>query len=159
MRLCCGSGAFFNAWIFRREAFDRIGPFNPAYRIAADTDFMMRFALKGLQYNTLDSLTYLYRQHKGAMTFDVSAQKLEGIVAEKLMLTTSFLRLPELSPGARQIIVTSRTRDTLDLSAGLTRQHQFAKLLPLVWAGSRYDPLWLLRFLGQALRKVTTRAA
>lgn len=153
MQLCFGIGAFFNAWLFRRSVFEKIGAFNSAYRIVADTDFMMRLALSELKYDTVNAPVYYYRQHVDTLTFALTTEKLDRILREKLPMTASYLRQRSLPPAARQLIAASRTRDTLELGTRLIRERRFARFIPLAWAGSHYDPVWSFRLLWRALRR------
>jgi glycosyltransferase involved in cell wall biosynthesis len=144
---------FFNAWFFKKSVFKIIGNFNDVYRIAADRDFMLRFALRGLKYEPLDVLVYWYRHHEGAMTFDVSDEKLEKIVKEHIRMTNSYLRNDTIASRARRLIRDSRTQDTLEMGVRAIKRGKPIKFLSYLLAGSQYDPLWMLKFVKRAMKK------
>ena len=58
----------FNAWFFRKSVFEKAGNYSLHYSIAADRDFLVRIALKSVQYQTLDAVIYHYRQHPGSLS-------------------------------------------------------------------------------------------
>lgn len=62
-------GLSFNARIFRREAVEEVGPFDPNLRIAGDREWLLRAQRRGVSYVTVDAVVYEYRQHSGSLTF------------------------------------------------------------------------------------------
>lgn len=148
---------FFNAWFFRRSVFDRIGHFKSNYQIVADREFMLRFAMSGLTYTTINTLVYQYRRHAGAMTFDMDDQKLERIVKEHIQMTNSYLHQPNLTGQARRLILQAHTQDTLEMAAHAIRKGQLGTTLFFMAAGTRHDPSWCFKFGKRALGKFLKR--
>jgi glycosyltransferase involved in cell wall biosynthesis len=62
--------------VFRRSAFERIGPFNPEFRYSEDIDWFMRAREQGILMKTLDSISLLHRLHGNNMT---GATRREGL--------------------------------------------------------------------------------
>jgi glycosyltransferase involved in cell wall biosynthesis len=60
-------GALPGTLVARRGAFDRAGPFDPAYEITSDTEWFVRAADTGLRHETLPDVLLLWRLH-GANT-------------------------------------------------------------------------------------------
>ncbi|MFH2102003.1 MAG: glycosyltransferase family 2 protein [Chloroflexota bacterium] len=145
---------FFNAWFFRRSVFDKIGKLNSNYRIAADREFMLRFALSNLEYTAVDIMIYQYRQHAGAMTFEVNYQKLERIVKEHLQMTDSYLRQPDLPRQAMRLIRQASTQDTLEAAAHAISKGKLGTAAYFMAAGTRHDLAWVIKFGKRALGKL-----
>ena len=137
---------FMNAWFFRKLVFGKIGNFNSAYRIAADRDFMLRLALSGTQYTILNTLVYQYLHHADSKTFDITDQKFERIVKEHLRMTSSYLKLKNLSKPARGLIRQFRTRDTIEMSIRSMKLMQFFKCANYIFEGLRCDWRWPIQF-------------
>lgn len=150
---------FLNAWFFRKSVFDKIGKFSTEYRIAADREFMLRVALSGLEYATLDSVVYQYRQHAGSMTFDMTDQKLERIVRELVQMTSYYLQRGDLPKEARQLLRQARTQDTLTMAVRAGRNGELRKMSFFMAAGLRFDPAWGLRYAHRALGGVIRLAS
>lgn len=144
---------YFNAWFFRRSVFEKIGNFRTNYKIAADREFMLRFALSALPYTTIDKPVYQYRQHMGSMTFEVTDQKLERIVSEHLFMTRTYLEQRSLPIEARELIRKLRTRDTLEMAVRSLKKMNFPKFAYYSWRGIEHDPLWFLNFTRRVIRR------
>lgn len=143
---------FFNAWFFRKSVFETLGKFDINYRVVADRDFMLRFALSGLKYAPVNQLFYRYRQHSGSMTFEITDQKFERIVNEHLRMTGFFLRQSGLPKTARSLLRQFRTRETIKMTAISLKSGDLKKSYPYLLAGMDSDPFWLLNFLGSGMR-------
>src|SRR5467141_1507921 len=65
-----------NARFFRRKVFDQIGYFDPAYPIAADRDFLIRAAVRGLPDAPLPKVLYRYRWHADSLTMNAGSDSL-----------------------------------------------------------------------------------
>lgn len=144
---------YFNAWFFRKSVFEKIGNFKTNYKIVADREFILRFALSALPYATINQSIYQYRQHAGSMTFEVTDQKLERIVREHLFMTSSYLKQRSLPAEARRLIRKLRTGDTLELAIRSLKKMNFSKFVYYAWQGIEYDPLWLLNFTYRVLHR------
>ena len=54
----------------RREVFDELGYFDPAFRMGEDVDFLLRFNDSGLTLETQDELVLYRRVHGSNLTYD-----------------------------------------------------------------------------------------
>lgn len=144
---------YFNAWLFQRSVFEKLGDFSVDYQIAADRDFMMRFSLSNMKYAIADALVYRYRHHEGAKTFDVNTEKLKRIVREQILVADSYLQQTALPAKARRLIAEACTRETLDASVRAIKERNFSFFIYCVLAGSRHNPFWIVRFLQRAKEK------
>ncbi|HET9431318.1 MAG TPA: glycosyltransferase family 2 protein [Chitinophagaceae bacterium] len=148
-----GSGAFFNAWFFRKSTFEQVGRFNPKFRIAGDRDFMLRFALNGLKYTTIKDLVYKYRIHRDSLTFDKSPEKRTWSAKEHLQMTSFYLNEQRLPNSARKLLIRLRTSETVDMAARSLWLRDFRKFIYYLIEGSKYDPAWLGRLFEYIVRR------
>lgn len=58
------------ASIFRRSAFEQVGPFDEQLRFSEDVDWFMRARERGIKTAKIDDVTLLYRLHDQNMTRD-----------------------------------------------------------------------------------------
>lgn len=142
---------YFNAWFFRKSVFARMHEFDTQYRIVADREFMLRFALSGMQYKTITNTLYQYRKHPDSMTFDITYQKLQCIFDEHVLMTGDYLKKQNLPAEAKDLIRKLRTRDTADIAVRSLRTLKFPKLVYYARLGMEYEPFWLLSFIRRLL--------
>jgi glycosyltransferase involved in cell wall biosynthesis len=64
------------AALFRRRAFDRVGPFDETFRISEDADWFLRARELGLHIVILADVTLIYRLHGANLTRGVTARGL-----------------------------------------------------------------------------------
>ncbi len=137
---------YFNAWFFRKSVFETLGNFRTNYKIAADREFMLRFALSDLKYTIVHKLVYQYRQHAASMTFDMTDEKLERIVDELIFMTSAYLEQRSLPIEARNLIRKMRTHDTVAMAVRSLKKMNFHKFAYYSQQGIKYDSLWFLKF-------------
>jgi glycosyltransferase involved in cell wall biosynthesis len=142
---------YFNAWFFRKSVFAEIHKFDIQYRIVADREFMLRFALSGMQYKTISNTLYRYRKHPDSLTFDITYQKLQRIFDEHILLSSAYLQNRNLPVPARELIRKLRTRDTADIAVRSLRTLKFSQLVYYARRGLEHEPLWFLSFLRRLL--------
>jgi glycosyltransferase involved in cell wall biosynthesis len=138
---------YFNAWFFRRSVFDKIGAFDAKYRIAGDREFMLRFALSGLEYKAIDKIAYQYLQHAGSLTFDDDINKREQTAYEHLEMTNYYLRDPRVDEKTRFLLKQLRSRTTLEMSIRYLKVRNFPKVFKYIRVGMYGDMLWLPLFI------------
>ena len=145
---------YFNAWFFRRTVFEKIGVFNINYKVAGDRDFMLRFALNNLKYDTVDKLVYLYRRHPGSLTFSGADSQRELSARDHLTLTRFYLRNWKLSAEERDLIAQLHTRECLEMAKRYKKSGNFIKYSSLIIESVRYDSNWMLKRLWRAALNV-----
>jgi glycosyltransferase involved in cell wall biosynthesis len=144
LKLSTIGSPYFNAWFFRRSVFEKIGNLNINYRIVGDREFMLRFALSGLKYTTVDKLVYQYCQHADSMTFGITDQMMERKINEHISMTSTYLEQKSLSIEARNLIRKLRTRDTMFMAYRSLKKRNFHKFSYYLRLGIEHDPLWFL---------------
>lgn len=65
------------AALFRRRAFDLIGPLDPAFKLADDFDFVLRLIEAGPEIAIEDEIATLHRRHPTQATSDFAATRRE----------------------------------------------------------------------------------
>jgi glycosyltransferase involved in cell wall biosynthesis len=146
-------GAYFNAWFFRRSVFDRIGPFNSAYKIAGDREFMLRFVLQDLPYAVIPDLVYKYRMHPDSLTFAKTDEKRARSADEHLKMTRLYLAGQALPARARSLLIRLRTRETVDMAARSLGRGKLRDFWGYVREGTKYNRTWLLSFGRYVLKR------
>jgi len=138
-----------NARFFRRSVFERVGFFDITYPIAADREWLLRCALKGITVKKVNSLFYHYQQHSQSLTF----HNRRGLK-------------PELNPDYVSIIWQYSADSNPDLKKACRdwhtwmtgyalkesiRQGYLYHAYQMLKRGMSYDSLFFPRYLGQWL--------
>jgi glycosyltransferase involved in cell wall biosynthesis len=142
----------FNAWFFRRKKIREMNGFHEEYRIVADREFMIRFALAHPPYAVLDRDTYAYRRHSGSLTINEGDGWETRVVPEHLRMTEQLLRDPKTPQSARRLLTELRTRDTIHLAAYDARHGRFLRVWNDAREGMRFDKAWPGRLIARILR-------
>lgn len=148
---------YFNAWFFRKTVFDILGNFDASYKIAGDREFLLRFALSGLNYEILSETIYHYCYHSGSLSMNQDRAQGIKVNRENLHLVDHILedpRLPEI--GCKQLR-RLQTRETITAASRslLTKNWKQAKSYSLL--GFRFDHLWPLKFVVHSLTGIFRR--
>ncbi|HME39145.1 MAG TPA: glycosyltransferase family 2 protein [Steroidobacteraceae bacterium] len=149
----------FNSWFFRRSVFEKIGGFDTSYQIAGDREFMLRLALSGLPFGTVDWLICRYRVHPDSLTFGQDERAWDQMMREHVLMTDRYLHRPGLSVRARHLIKQVRSRETLGMAVRSARRLELKKLIFYSVAGIRRDPLWVARLGNRAVAALVRRIA
>src|SRR5438445_2089198 len=59
-----------NALFVRRRLYDRVGYFDPRFRLAADREWLMRAFAAGIRIHQIPAYVYRFRLHRGSLTID-----------------------------------------------------------------------------------------
>lgn len=79
-------GVNLAASIFRRSAFEQVGPFDEQLRFSEDVDWFMRARERGIKTAKIDDVTLLYRLHDQNMTRDKLLTNLNTFKVLKMSL-------------------------------------------------------------------------
>jgi len=86
----------FNAWFYRKSIIHQVGNFDAQYKISGDADLVLRLALMGINYRTLDSVHYLYRQHEDSLTFQLNSDKLLKAFKDHVLFIKKYIFSAEI---------------------------------------------------------------
>jgi glycosyltransferase involved in cell wall biosynthesis len=137
----------FNAYFFRRKIFEKIGDFASKYKIVADREFMLRYALGGFRRMVLPQTIYRYRKHAASMTFSITEEKFQRIVNEHLDMSESYMQKNNLAKNIRLALIESRTYETMHACKQCLQAGDWNSAWLYARAGQARDHLWILRFL------------
>jgi glycosyltransferase involved in cell wall biosynthesis len=111
-----------NSCFFRREVFEKLGFFDLQYKLAADRDFLLRFACAGLPLFSIDAEFYWYRSHPGSLTlFDVWKP---AVLDENLRLAEVYAE-QNVTASIRRASRNWENRYTLDILGHFLRKKDF----------------------------------
>jgi glycosyltransferase involved in cell wall biosynthesis len=94
----------FNAWFYRKSIIHGVGGFDQRYKISGDADLILRLALMGMKYLSLDSVHYLYRQHKDSLTFQLNSDKLLKVYRDHSMFIKKHFASNEMPKEAKALL-------------------------------------------------------
>jgi glycosyltransferase involved in cell wall biosynthesis len=93
----------FNAWFYRKSVIQRVGGFDPQYKISGDADLILRLAFMGINYLALDSVHYLYRQHEDSLTFQLNSDKLLKASKDHVLFIKKYVSSAEISHDVKAL--------------------------------------------------------
>lgn len=132
-----------NARFFRRIVFERYGTFDTSYKIAADRELLIRFALSGCREITADKFFYNYRVHSKSLTLSPERGNAyvlgceHRLIAHKIIVENENEMLHEL---CRQWISDAG----VTAFAGSIRQFHLVQAMQIFVKQWRDDVLWPL---------------
>ncbi len=98
-------GPVINARFFRKSVFEDIGPFNLAYKAAADIETMIKVVLKKYKTSYIDQYVYYYVSHPGSLSLSLKTDALFSQYVEKISCVEIFLEDPYLNSLDKGIIL------------------------------------------------------
>ena len=125
-----------NARAIRKSLFKKADPFDLAYSLASDRDFLLKLASLQPSAATVDTFTYRYRWHEGSRTMNTGNALSRRLTAENLAIARKHLSGP-----ARTV------KDKNALRAWHSRQSTQAALCAI----EAFDPIGILRVIPQAI--------
>jgi glycosyltransferase involved in cell wall biosynthesis len=138
-----------NARAIRKSLFKKVGPFDLAYSLASDRDFLLKLTALQPQAATVEAPTYRYRWHEGSRTMNAGNSLSRRLTAENLAIARK--HLSALSWTAE---------DKLSLRAWHSRQSTQAALCAIeafdaigfskvILPAIARDPSWPFSFAGE----------
>jgi glycosyltransferase involved in cell wall biosynthesis len=144
-----------NTLCIRRTVFDAIGPFDTAYRFAADRALILRAWLAGVKFAEIGNQVYRYLSHAGSQTMDRSRRNHAAIRREHLDIAARALagaggRDPQVARALRRW----HAAETGMLAWHQSRRGQLRALAPTLGQATRLDRWWPLLLAGEAARRL-----
>lgn len=99
-----------NACFYRRELFDRIGFFNPEWKLISDRDLFLRIIAVGLPSVGLHQTVYAYRRHAASLTFDPGRGGAVALRQELLEMALAWQSSPDAQMRCLARILEGRSR-------------------------------------------------
>jgi glycosyltransferase involved in cell wall biosynthesis len=145
-----------NGRFIRRTAFERVGPFDQAFPVLADRDFLGRFWLAGLRTRAIDRAVYRYGTHPHSLSFGLAAG---GLAYNSEAIFLAQTRLIQGATGCARAFYQRWLGWAIGyaLARGL-KDGAFAQACEAS-AGARLElPRWPAEFVAQAIWHLSTRA-
>ena len=131
----------FNARFFRRSFALRVGPFDLAYRIAADRDFLVRAALARPRSIVVPQMVYRYRSHAGSLTVHESDRNAALIRSEHVALAEKHLAHP-LARADRAELTALHRRESAALAVEALAAGRWSEMRAWARRGCAASALW-----------------
>jgi len=147
-------GPCVNARFFRRATIERHLPFNLAYPLGADNDFMLRVAHARPVAAYLEDFVYCYRTHAGSLSMDPDQRNLARGTRATLDVVEKFLSRNDLSPPERRHALEHHAIRVAANSISLANRGSFGDACRILVRGLVFNP-WLLLTLLRRRRRVS----
>ena len=144
-----------NARAIRKSAFKQHGPFDLAYSLASDRDFLLRLAKARPVCVAIEAMTYRYRWHEGSRTMNAGNSLSRRLTAENLAIARKHLDDP--SWGAEDKRARAEWHSHQSLQAAMCAIEAFdpVELMRVIPAALRRDSAWVIAFAGEFARGAT----
>jgi glycosyltransferase involved in cell wall biosynthesis len=138
----------FNAWFFRRQLCRQLAGFDLRYRYVADRDFLIRLALQGHAYASLDRPVYRYRMHPGSFTLSGTDSGEDAFMFESRALAQAYIR-SDLNHDALNYFKRWHSQIVNEQIWTAYRKKGVLRILRYMLVGLRYDAGWPALFMGR----------
>lgn len=141
-----------NARAIRKSLFKKAGPFDLAYSLASDRDFLLNLTALQPAAATIDAPTYRYRWHEGSRTMNAGNSLSRRLTAENLVIARK--HLSDRSWTANDKISLRDWHSRQSLQAALCAMEAFDPLgfFRVVPPALTRDPSWSFAFAGEFAR-------
>jgi hypothetical protein len=138
-----------NARAIRKSLFKKAGPFDLAYSLASDRDFLLKLTSLQPQAATVDAPTYRYRWHEGSRTMNAGNSLSRRLTAENLAIARK--RLSTRSWSAEDKLSLRDWHSRQSLQAALCAMEAFDPIgfFRVIPPAVARDPSWPFVFVGE----------
>ena len=137
-----------NSLCIRRAVLDRIGPFDTAYRLAADREWMLRVWIAGVPMIEMKRPVYRYLMHDGSSTIDRARRNFAVVRRENIDIAERYLARPparQADPETLRAVCQWHAAETTMLASHHLRTGDWRGLVGTTQQAFRAAPLWPLR--------------
>jgi glycosyltransferase len=138
------------ARFLKTEVYERIGLYDPVFRLGADLDFVIRLSLAKVTASYLDEVVYRYRRHPGSLTNDPAAGRVRAsatpLYADRLALMERFLEDPGVPRNAKTNIRKWHSIHSCRAVSVAVLERRYLAPLHIAARGWRYDNKFLVMF-------------
>jgi glycosyltransferase involved in cell wall biosynthesis len=131
-----------NARAIRKSLFKKHGPFDLAYSLASDRDFLLKLAQARPASASIGAVTYRYRWHEGSRTMNAGNSLSRRLTAENLAIARKHLADPGWNADDKRALKVWHTRQSTQAAMCAIEALDpvgLCKVVPFAWA---HDPLW-----------------
>jgi glycosyltransferase involved in cell wall biosynthesis len=130
----------FNAWFFRRSLLEELGGFHPDYRYVADRDFLIRIAMLGTPFRSVDRLVYRYRMHPGSVTLSGRESGEDDYVFELRHLAQHHLHSSFWDRNQKKTFLAWHGQIVMEQILSAVHSGGYLRAMRYAMTGLRHDP-------------------
>jgi glycosyltransferase involved in cell wall biosynthesis len=134
-----------NARTIRKSIFKKVGPFDLAYSLASDRDFLLKLAMSKPHDVVIDAMTYRYRWHDGSRTMNAGNSLSRRLTAENLAIAEKYL-LSCSAPTARDVLKLWHQAQSTQYTLCAIESFDPIAALRCFLRATRIQPLWPFAF-------------
>lgn len=138
-----------NARAIRKNFFKKIGPFDLAYSLASDRDFLLKLAQARPNHITIDAPTYRYRWHEGSRTMNAGNFLSRQLTAENIAIARKRLADGAWDASERQALRRWHSRQSTQAAMCALEALDPAGFLKAIPGAVARNPAWPLEFAGE----------
>jgi glycosyltransferase involved in cell wall biosynthesis len=140
-----------NARAIRKSLFKKAGPFDLAYSLASDRDFLLKLTALQPLAATIEVPTYRYRWHEGSRTMNAGNSLSRRLTAENLAIAEKYIKsATELS--AQQLFKLWHSRQSTQAALCSFEALQPLAVIQAALRATRINPSWPPAFAVEFLR-------
>lgn len=137
-----------NARFFGKDVYQKVGPYNQEYALAADRDFFLRVWLAGIKTIPLEGVVYQYRWHRDSLTIKGSEGLQNPSRDDYLRICEAYLGSEGLPAEVREELLRWRAWEMICRSMDLAKAGAWKAAGDAFRRAIRTDPASLFRFAG-----------
>jgi glycosyltransferase involved in cell wall biosynthesis len=140
-----------NARAIRKSLFKKAGPFDLAYSLASDRDFLLKLTALQPPAATIEAPTYRYRWHEGSRTMNTGNSLSRRLTAENLAIAEKHIKSATDLP-ARHLLKLWHHRQSTQAALCAFEALQPLAVIQSALRATRINPSWPLAFAAEFLR-------
>ena len=141
-----------NARAIRKSLFKKTGPFDLAYSLASDRDFLLKLTALQPQAATVEAPTYRYRWHDGSRTMNAGNSLSRRLTAENLAIARKHLANGSLSEDGKNTLRDWHSRQSIQSAMCALEALDPMGFLGVIPAAVSRDAFWPIAFAGEFMR-------
>ena len=138
-----------NARAIRKGLFKKVGPFDLAYSLASDRDFLLKLVQESPVNVSIDALTYRYRWHEGSRTMNAGNSLSRRLASENLAIARKHLADESWDAAARQALQRWHSKQSTQAAMCAIEALDPAGFLKAIPGAVVRNPAWPLEFTGE----------
>jgi glycosyltransferase involved in cell wall biosynthesis len=143
-----------NARAIRKSLFKKAGPFDLAYSLASDRDFLLKLTALQPQAAAVDAPTYRYRWHEGSRTMNAGNSLSRRLTAENIAIAEKHIKSTTDLSALRLLKLWHHRQSTQAALCALEALQTLAVIQTALRATS-INPSWSAAFVAEFLRCFT----
>jgi glycosyltransferase involved in cell wall biosynthesis len=143
-----------NARAICKSLFKKAGPFDLAYSLASDRDFLLKLTALQPQAATVDASTYRYRWHEGSRTMNAGNSLSRRLTAENLAIAEKYIKSPSV-PSAHRLLKLWHQRQSTQAALCAIEALQPLAVIQTALRATSINPAWPTAFVAEFLRCFT----